>query len=60
MAHRLQLLMAPRCARARCLCAVVRRLNDRTRDELIHALSSTDCTLHPNLYTLAVRFVDEL
>ena len=47
-----------------CLCAlrhwslltVVRRLKDSTRSELIKALSGTSCTLHPNLYTLAVRF----
>ena len=41
-------------------CAVVRRLAGHTRDQLIAALSSTDCTLHPNLYKLAVRFDDEL
>jgi len=35
---------------------VVQRLKNSTRLELIKALSGTDCTVHPNLYELAVRF----
>ena len=36
--------------------AVVRRLNNDTREDLVDLLSSTDCVLHPELYTLAIRF----